>query len=91
MTTRNPDEIRHDIQDTREHLAETAAALAHKADVKGRAKERVEEIKGDVKHRATGTAHTVETTVKQHPIPTAAIVAAVIGLAIGFALARRGD
>jgi ElaB/YqjD/DUF883 family membrane-anchored ribosome-binding protein len=91
MTARTPDEIRHDIEETRDELADTAAALAYKADVKARAKERVDEVKADVKHRATDKAHAVESTVKQHPIPTAAIVAAVLGLALGFAIARRSD
>jgi hypothetical protein len=39
------DELRHDIEQTREELGDTAAALGAKADVKGRAKERVNEIK----------------------------------------------
>jgi hypothetical protein len=39
------DELRHDIEQTREELGDTAAALGAKADVKGRAKERVNEIR----------------------------------------------
>ena len=103
---RTPDEIRSDIEQTREELADTAAALAHKADVKGRAKERVEEIKGSVTGRAHdlrdtaarkapdspgGAAHSVRTTVKQNPLPTAAITAAVLGFAIGYLLAKRAS
>jgi Protein of unknown function (DUF3618) len=41
------DELRADIARKREELGETAAALGAKADVKGRAKERVNEIKED--------------------------------------------
>ena len=92
---RTPDEIRSDIEQTREELADTAAALAHKADVKGRAKERVQEIKGTVREKAPdsagGAAHSVTTTVKQNPLPTAAITAAVLGVAIGYLLAKRAS
>jgi len=41
------DELRRDIEQTREELGDTAAALGAKADVKGRAKERVNEIKSN--------------------------------------------
>jgi ElaB/YqjD/DUF883 family membrane-anchored ribosome-binding protein len=58
---RTPDVIRHDIEHTREQLAQTAAALAEKADVKARAHEKVEETKaritgkvGDAKAKVTG-------------------------------------
>ena len=92
---RTPDEIRSDIEHPREELADTAAALAQKADVKGRAMERVQEIKGTVKAKtpdsAGGAAHSVSTTVKQNPRPTAAIAAAVLAFAIGFLLARRAS
>jgi ElaB/YqjD/DUF883 family membrane-anchored ribosome-binding protein len=60
---RGPDEIRKDIEHTREELADTAAALAEKADVKARAHEKVDETKArisgkveDAKARVTGTA-----------------------------------
>jgi ElaB/YqjD/DUF883 family membrane-anchored ribosome-binding protein len=61
--TRSPDEIRADIEQTREELADTAAALAEKADVKARAHEKVEETKAritdkveETKAKVTGTA-----------------------------------
>ena len=43
--TRTPEEIRRDIEHTREELADTAAALAEKADVKARAHEKLDETK----------------------------------------------
>lgn len=49
---RNPDDVRRDIEHTRDELADTAAALAQKADVKARAKERVDEVKADVRDKA---------------------------------------
>jgi lysozyme family protein len=64
---RTPDEIRADIEHTREELADTAAALAEKADVKARAHEKVEETKArfthkvdDAKAKVTGTADTAK-------------------------------
>jgi ElaB/YqjD/DUF883 family membrane-anchored ribosome-binding protein len=42
---RSPEEIRHDIEETREELGDTAEALAQKADVKGQAKAKVEDAK----------------------------------------------
>jgi ElaB/YqjD/DUF883 family membrane-anchored ribosome-binding protein len=42
---KRPDEIREEIEDTRQDLGDTAAALAAKTDVKARAKEKVEGVK----------------------------------------------
>lgn len=42
---KDPEEIRREIEDTREGLGETAAALAAKTDVKARAKEKVDGVK----------------------------------------------
>ena len=39
--SRDPDEIRADLEETRERMAETLEALGEKADVKARAKERM--------------------------------------------------
>ena len=91
---RTPDEIRSEIEETREELADTAAALAYKADVKARADDRKEEIKADVRSKvddvkAKVTGH-VE-TVKANPIPAAAVAAAVLGFALGYLIANRGD
>jgi ElaB/YqjD/DUF883 family membrane-anchored ribosome-binding protein len=100
QTQRSPEEIRTEIEQTREELADTAAALAYKTDVKARAKERVDEIKGNVTSRAShlkdktpdaagSAASAVTTGVKQHPLPTAAIAAAVLGFAMGYLIATR--
>jgi ElaB/YqjD/DUF883 family membrane-anchored ribosome-binding protein len=60
---RTPDEIRRDIEHTREGLAETAAALAERADVKARAHEKLDETKArltgrvdEARAKVTGTA-----------------------------------
>ena len=57
--TRTPDQIKRDIEHTREELAETAAALAEKADVKARAHEKLDETKA----RLTGKVDTAKAKV----------------------------
>ena len=42
---KTPEEIRREIEETRQELGDTAAALAAKTDVKARAKEKVEGVK----------------------------------------------
>ena len=106
MSDRTPEQIRSEIEDTREELADTAAALAYKADVKARAHDRVEEVKADVREKvggikssvadktpdsAGGAASSVQTTVKQNPVPTAAIAASALGFALGYLIARGRD
>lgn len=61
--TRSPEAIRRDIEQTREELAETAAALAERADVKARAHEKLDETRAritgkvdEAKARVTGGA-----------------------------------
>ena len=98
--SRDPEEIRAEIEETREELADTAAALAYKTDVKARAKDRVDEVKSDIKDKTTGlkdktpesaggAAASVNTAVKDNPIPSAAIAAAVLGFALGYLIAKR--
>jgi len=82
------EDLRRDIDQTRADLGETAAALGAKADVKGRAKERVHEIRENVAARTPSSASQAGEAVKQNPVPTAAIVAFAAGLAIGWLLAR---
>ncbi|HEY6760598.1 MAG TPA: DUF3618 domain-containing protein [Baekduia sp.] len=64
---RTPEQIRADIEHTREELADTAAALAEKADVKARAHDKVEETKAritgkvdEARAKVTGTADTAK-------------------------------
>jgi ElaB/YqjD/DUF883 family membrane-anchored ribosome-binding protein len=60
---RTPEEIRADIEHTREELADTAAALAEKADVKARAHDKVEETKARFSHKVEETKAKVTGTV----------------------------
>lgn len=91
--SRDPEEIRADIDQTREELADTAAALAYKTDVKARAKDRVQGVKDSITDKtpdsAGGAASSVSGTVKAHPIPIAAVAAAALGFALGYLIANR--
>lgn len=55
MADRSPNQIRDDIEQTREELGETVEALARKTDVKGNARAKVQ----DSKERAQATVHAV--------------------------------
>ena len=50
-TKPDPDELREEIQETREELGATVEALAEKADVKAQAQEKVDEIKSDAQQK----------------------------------------
>lgn len=70
---RDPEQIERDIERTRKELADTVAAVAEKADVKGQAKRKVNETKARVDERREAAV----STARQNPAP----------LAIGAALA----
>ena len=55
---RSPEEIREDIEETREQLGDTAAAVAQKADVKQQAKAKA----SGVKEKASAKADSVKRT-----------------------------
>lgn len=83
------EELRHEIDQTRAGLGETAAALGAKADVKGRAKERVEGIRQNVAAKTPSSAAQAGEAARQNPVPTAAVAALAIGFALGWMLASR--
>jgi hypothetical protein len=57
------DAIRHDIELTRERMSERADALAYKADVPARAKDKVRDVKDSVVSAVTGRAQDLKETV----------------------------
>jgi ElaB/YqjD/DUF883 family membrane-anchored ribosome-binding protein len=59
--TREPEEIRADIEQTREELGDTAAAVAEKADVKAQASAKVDEVK----QQAAGKAQEAKDKAKE--------------------------
>jgi hypothetical protein len=52
----DPDAIRREIEETREDLGDTAAALAAKTDVKARAKEKVDSVKQTISEKKESIA-----------------------------------
>jgi Protein of unknown function (DUF3618) len=78
--TSDPQEVRQEIERTRQELGDTVEALAYKADVKSRVQERV----ANISQRAQATGAQGARTVRDRRAPLAAIGGAVllVGLAI---------
>ena len=101
---RDPEEIRHEIEQTRREVGDTAAALAEKADVKAQAKTKLEEIRGRVEAKrrelagrasevtpesAGQAASMVGARVRENPMPLVVAGAALGGFVLGCLVARR--
>ena len=83
-----PEQIRSEIAQTRAELGDTVEALAHKADVKAQAREKVEEIKAKVSDRTPESAGQAAAVPRQHPLPFAIAGALVTGFLIGRITSR---
>jgi ElaB/YqjD/DUF883 family membrane-anchored ribosome-binding protein len=96
--TRAPDEIRSDIDETREDVGDTVEALAAKTDVKAQARDRIDEIKGNVRAKADQAKAKAQSTtpesaqqggeqlvakVRENPIPVAFGAAVLVAFLIG--------
>jgi hypothetical protein len=93
--------IREDIQETRQKLGDTVEALAHKADVPARAKEKAHEVLDTTKAKATVAMDKAEHVVDKLPEPAAkragALIAAIrqrpgvflTGTVVTFMVLRR--
>lgn len=80
------EELRENIAHTRDELGATVAALAQKADVKGRAKDKAAQLKGDVVGRARRTASYASAPAARRG---AVVVAAGAGAVAWWAWQRR--
>jgi len=100
----DPAELRADIEQTRQDLGDTVAALAEKTDVKTRAKEKVAEVRHTVSEKrtemmdrakesspegASSAAVQVREKAQANPVPTAAIAALAGGFLLGRLTKRR--
>jgi len=98
QTPDDPEQLREEIERTRQDLGDTVAALAEKTDVKTRAKDKVAEVKQTVNERRTelvsrarenspdganSAAAQVRAKAEEKPIHTAAIAAFVGGFLLG--------
>lgn len=101
---RSPEEIRAEIEHTREALGDTVEALTEKADVKGQAKDRIASIKDTAQHKkaefasrareatpesAGAGAQQVASTVSRQPVPFTAAGAFAAGVLVGWLFGRR--
>lgn len=102
--TRTPDEIRADIEETREELGDTVEALAAKTDVKAQARDKVDEIKGSVRAKADEAkakaksstpesaqqgSEQVVAKVRENPAPLVLGAAVLVAFLIGRRTGRR--
>jgi ElaB/YqjD/DUF883 family membrane-anchored ribosome-binding protein len=95
---RDPDQLREEIEETRRELGDTVEALAAKADVKSRMREKVEatkdsaaqkkdEILGKARETSpdsvTSGASQATQKARENPLPVAAVGAFVGGFLVG--------
>lgn len=89
---RSPEQIRDDIDQTREELGETVAAVADKADVKKQAKAKVHELGDKAKQAAPDSAgegvEQAQQFAQANPVPLAIGGAFLAGLVLGRILSR---
>jgi Protein of unknown function (DUF3618) len=101
--TREPQEIRRDIESTRGELGDTVEALAEKTDVKAQAQRKVAEVKRSVDAKrqdvmgkarsaspdgAGSAASNIAQKTRENPMPVGLAGAFVAGLIVGRALKR---
>jgi ElaB/YqjD/DUF883 family membrane-anchored ribosome-binding protein len=91
---KDPEQLREDIEQTRRELGDTVEALAYKADVKARVKDKVEATKESAAEKlgkareaspdtVTSGATTATQKAKENPLPVAAVGAFVGGFLLG--------
>jgi ElaB/YqjD/DUF883 family membrane-anchored ribosome-binding protein len=103
MSTTDPNQIRAEIEVTREELGETVEALAAKTDVAGQAKRKIEETKAQVSEKAedvigkvreaapeSAAAAAAQAThaARQNPVPLGLLGAFAAGFALGRLTSR---
>ena len=96
--SKDPEQIREEIEATRRELGDTVEALAAKADVKARMREKIETTKESAAHKkddlmgkarevspdtVTSGATQASQKAKQNPLPVAAAGAFVGGFLLG--------
>lgn len=97
-TTREPQEIRRDIEYTRREMGDTVEALAEKTDVKAQAQQKIAEVKqtidakrGELVGKARGAtpddassaASTLQQKARENPVTVAVAGAFAAGLLLG--------
>jgi chromosome segregation ATPase len=95
---KSPEELRREIEETRQQLGDTVEALAEKTDIKTQAKRRIDSLKSTARQKqqqakekakanapdsASAGARQVIGVAKQNPFPVATSGAFVAGFLIG--------
>jgi hypothetical protein len=83
--TREPEQIREEIEDTREELGDTVAALAAKSDVRAQARQKLDEASETAKAKLAE----VSETIQRHPGPAVAAGAVALLLLVRRRRRRR--
>jgi chromosome segregation ATPase len=101
---KSPEELRQDIEHTREELGDTVEALAEKTDIKAQAKNRISAVKETAQQKkdefaaktrqatpesASAGAQQIAATVQRKPLPFATAGAFAAGVLIGWLAGRR--
>jgi ElaB/YqjD/DUF883 family membrane-anchored ribosome-binding protein len=102
-STEDPEQIQRDIEATREQLGDTVEALAHRADVKAQAKQKIEDTKAAASAKkdqlvgkarevspenATTAATQASQKARENPLPLAVIGAFGAGFLAGRLMKR---
>jgi hypothetical protein len=82
-------EVREDIERTRQQLGETAEALAAKADVRARARQKASQVKEQATARASQVRDQAASGWGSNPAALAAAVAAAVFAGIAIAAWRH--
>lgn len=83
--TKEPEQIREEIEDTREELGDTVAALAEKSDIRAQARRKLEEARGTTKRKLSDLPETIQ----RNPGPAAAAGGAVVLVMVVRRIRRR--
>jgi hypothetical protein len=98
QSERSPEQIQAEIEDTREQLGETVAAVGAKADIKAQARGKVAEAKQTVQARkdvllarakssspesASSGAQQLKAKAQENPLPFAVGGALLVGILVG--------
>lgn len=101
--SRDPEQIRHEIEATRQELGDTIEALSEKTDVKAQAHHKLEETKASIHEKkdellgkarqaspegAVSVANQASQKARENPVPVVAIGAFVVGFVLGRLTAR---
>jgi ElaB/YqjD/DUF883 family membrane-anchored ribosome-binding protein len=100
----DPQELRREIEHTREELGDTVAALAEKTDVKAQARHKVDDVKETASSKkdelvskarevtpasAQQGIHSAADAARRNPLPAGIAAALATGVLIGYLVGRR--